>query len=1119
MINMTFLRLSIRSAFFYWRSHLSVLMGSALACAVLTGAMLVGDSVRYSLKHNALLRLGNIHFALNSPDRFFREDLALRVENESGINVVPAMVVRGMALSRMGGNGDEIQVNNVQIIGVDERFWALSGGVARSHELSGNVLAVNKKLAAKLGVTAGNEISIRIGKPSLLPKDAPLSSRKSDETVRGTFTLSGIVDDSQLGRFSLYANQIVPYNVFVSLKWLQDITSLQGRSNLLLAEGGDNITLNRLNTCIKKVWGLDDIGLVIREFPERKMFQLESDRVFLDSFITPEVLKFDQSVGSLTYLVNSIYRISSNGFLGTPYSFIEALSPSTVSGLGIVPGEMKDDEIILNKWMADCLSVKPGDDVSISYYEITSLNKFVERISDFKVYAVLEMHEIAGELELAPRFPGLTDADRCTEWDIGMPMDRAKMEDKANETYWKAYRSTPKAFVTLRAGQKMWANRFGNLTAARYPSPRYNKKQILEVLRDRIKPQEAGLTFLAIRESALKAVNEAMDFSQLFLGMSFFLVVSALMLTGLLFAFGIQQRSAEIGILLATGFTPVTVRNILVLESCLVAGVGAIAGAFLATFYTRGLIWGLGSYWQGAVANSAIYYHAEPVTVVAGAVISFVCATLSLLISIRRQASRTVHDLLSGEVGEDILSIGNKVHVQWPWVIISAAGLILAAGVIANSIATGIHNATESFFIAGTLSLVSCIFLVRQVLIKWGSLSGIISLNKLAVRNSGRRRGRSLAVVSLLACGCFMVFAVSSMQMDVGADAEKRSSGTGGFALFGESTLPIQVDMNSTDGRNKLRLNRDDLLKDVKIVSIKVRDGDDASCLNLNRAQSPRLLGVDATDFLKRNAFLTGDKNENAWAMLNESLPGDLVPGIVGDSDTAMWGLKKKTGKDGDILTYRDEKGQTFKVKLVGKLTMRLSVFQGSVLISASSFTEKYPSESGYRMFLVDAPHNEHKRVDALLTGILGKYGIDFVNSTERLKEFYAVESTYMSMFLVLGGMGLLLGSAGVLVVVMRNILERRGELALLNAVGYNRRALDKIILVEHAIIAVMGLAIGIISSFAAMWPSLHAQRVDLPVMAMMFFIIAIALLQFVWIGISIRITMHTSLVISLRNE
>ncbi|MDL1878456.1 hypothetical protein FBQ85_25335, partial [Cytophagia bacterium CHB2] len=62
------------SLIYYWRLHLAVLLGAAVATAVLTGALLVGDSVRGSLRDLTLERLGRIDYALLS-ERFVREDL------------------------------------------------------------------------------------------------------------------------------------------------------------------------------------------------------------------------------------------------------------------------------------------------------------------------------------------------------------------------------------------------------------------------------------------------------------------------------------------------------------------------------------------------------------------------------------------------------------------------------------------------------------------------------------------------------------------------------------------------------------------------------------------------------------------------------------------------------------------------------------------------------------------------------------------------------------------------------------------------------------------------------------------------------------------------------------
>lgn len=1179
---MTGLRLSLRSAAYYWRAHLSVLAGTAIAGALMVGAMLVGDSVRYSLKQSALLRLGNIHHALSTQGRFFRQDFAERLEHEVGARVAPVLLLRGIAMTQDDSGGEGRQANNVQVIGIDGRFFEFAELAGEKGMVPGeDEIVVNAKLAAALQIKTGDRISVRIGKPSLFPRDAPLSARTGDDTIRGTFTVTRIMTDAELGRFSLAAEQTIPCNVFVSLKWLQRAADMQDRVNLLLAgedgrsglpngeeqqspgripageerqsrnprkfSGGYDIAPSQgaqaLNEAISRVWRIEDAGLALRAHAGLGLLRLESDRIFMDPAVSGAALAAvgdapgheETPVGALTYLVNSISRQGNSGVLSTPYSFMVALSPSTDRALGPVPADMADDEIMVNRWLADFLSARTGDTVKVAYYELTPANRFVEKSRTFHIRGILEMNDVAAEKDLGPKFPGLTDVERCTDWDIGIPLEKAKVEDKANEAYWEEYRATPKAFVTLKAGREMWANRFGDLSAVRYAAKSSDSDVIAERLRRKLDPAGAGLTFVPVRMQALKAVGEAMDFGQLFFGMSLFLIIAALMLTGLLFAFGIQQRSADMGLLLAVGWRPGRVRRLLMQEGSLAAGFGSLAGALLGVFYTKSLIWGLGKYWQGAVANSTILYHAEPLTLSAGAVACFVCAMVSMAIAIRRESSRPARELLSGEsslsVAPAFASAGASRTLWrggslqgWSWgetiTIASWAGLVVSAGIIMSAVASGMHHAVPAFFAAGGLLLLSGLGLIRQLLVRLDQAGGRLTILVLGIRNAGRRRARSVTVAALLACGCFLVFSVSSMREDVGAGASKRSSGTGGFAIFGESTLPVQGDLDSVDGRKKLRLDGEPVLKDVGIVSLKVRDGDDASCLNLNRAQTPRLLGVDPDDLARRNAFVQGQAGEKIWDLLNEKLQDGVVPGIAGDGNTAAWGLAKKIGlENGDTLTYRDERGEKFKVKLVGSLPMRLSVFQGSILIPAGAFTAKYPSENGYRMFLVDAPAGAESNVRDVLSRRLGRLGIDLVAAVDRLREFYEVESTYMAMFLVLGGLGLLLGSAGMGIVVMRNVLERRGELGLMKAVGYSNAQLRMVLLAEHWLILAAGLALGILSSLAAMWPSLCSPGAGIPYRTMLLLACSIGAFNLLWIAVSVRFALRGGLFNALRNE
>ena len=84
------------------------------------------------------------------------------------------------------------------------------------------------------------------------------------------------------------------------------------------------------------------------------------------------------------------------------------------------------------------------------------------------------------ESDWTPRFPGLSDAESCGEWDTGIPIVH-KVRDR-DEHYWDEYRGTPKGFVSLKAGQEMWGNRWGSLTGLRMRQRKYfqgrDKKKI-----------------------------------------------------------------------------------------------------------------------------------------------------------------------------------------------------------------------------------------------------------------------------------------------------------------------------------------------------------------------------------------------------------------------------------------------------------------------------------------------------------------------------------------------------------------------------------------------------------------------------------------------------------------
>ena len=1117
---------ALSSARHYWRTHLGVLAGAVLAGAVLVGALLVGDSVDYSLRRFALQRLGDTSAVLNAQGRFFSAELAAHISRELNTRAAAVLNLRGIAI--MGGSGadERRQVNRIEVLGVDDDFWQLDGKGAEA--LEGNSIALSTKLAAALNAQVGDEVSLRIGRPGLMPRDAPLASRREGLTERATFKVQRIVPDDRLGRFSMAANQIAPYNAFISLKRLQQMAGLEGRANLLpvALRDGSEIPVEKIDAALRRVWQIGFAGIELREFDDPALLQLQSNRIFLDQVTSRAALEVDPgspAVGVLTYMVNSISAGSGEALRSTPYSFVNALSPSESQAVSPIPAAMPDNGIIINEWLARQLAVTNADIVTVKYYELMDDNSFEERARDFSVHAVLPMEAFAHERTLMPEFPGLTDVDSCREWDIGMPMDEELLRDEANEEYWDNYRQTPKALLTLAAGQAMWANRFGNLTSVRYErSDDFPAEQIQTLLTQEIDPAGLGLFFLPVRELALRAVTEAMSFAELFLSMSFFLIIAALMLTGLMFVFSIERRAVETGTLLAVGYRPRQIAALYIIEGAILAGIGSLAGAYLGIHYTRFLIWGLSTYWQGAIAGAAIQYHGEWSSVISGVLAGFVCGTAAVAIVLRKQVRRPATELISGGTTSAPLKSGLLRGTKLTSAL-AIAGTLAALIIMWQTITSAPEHATTAFFGAGALLLTSGIIAARNILGAIAqSAAGSLSLPLLALRNAARRRGRSLAAIGLLACGCFMVLAVGSMKEDVAANTDQRWSGSGGFALFGETTIPLTEDLNTDKGQRAFNLHVDRRLseKELSFVQIKVFDGDDASCFNLNRAQAPRLLGLMPAEMSARKAFLPRRGNDDFWQLLDLDLPDGVIPGLVGDSDTAMWGLQRKTGvDDGDVLNYRDERGEIFQVKLVGTIPVRLSVFQGNVLISAAHFTGRFPSEDGYRMLLVDTAHEDAQEVMNALAQRLEIIGLDLTTTGGRMLEFYGVQSTYLTMFLVLGGMGLLLGSAGLGIVVLRNVMDRRAELALLKALGYRHNAIRNLVLLEHAMLLAAGLLIGTFAAVIAVLPSLTAPGADVSIVPLLLTLAGIIISALLWTVLATIGACRGDLLPALRSE
>jgi ABC-type antimicrobial peptide transport system permease subunit len=1172
---MTFWTLIRRSLRYHARAHFGVVLGAAIGSAALTGALGVGDSVRATLRARALSRLGKTGFALNGGDRFFRRALAENSPTQSAVLALPGTATRQDAGRR---------VNRVNVLGVDEANWPWFAGWRESRASglkdsappkakastiqilpegafkawqAGESALVNENLAHQLNVQEGDEIILRVRKPTALAQDAVISPR-NENTLALRLKVGPVLPASALGDFSLSANQGVAANAFLPLDILANKAGLSGRANLLVnaavpteqrpgGRGGQaeplptQKALDLLTARLDQSFRLEDAQLTLQILASAAAqgdsgagaggpaVQLSSARIFLEPQVAAAALHARDSSsqtnaphdlesssplingeGVLTYLANLLRA----GTRATPYSMVCA------AGTPLVPPEMRDDEILVNDWLAEDLKVHAGDAVVLSYYLADSASRLVERSNSFRVRGLVPLKGVYADQHLMPEFPGLAKAESTHDWDAGFPLVYPIREK--DEAYWKQYRGTPKAFITLKAGQRLWASRFGSLTAIRYYGPTNLPATVLRdevnrTLRAHLNPAELGLRWEPVREQALRAAEQSQDFGQLFLGFSLFLVVAAVLLMALLFQFGLEQRATEVGTLLALGFRAKQVRVLLLLEGAVLAAIGGVLGAAGGLGYAKAMLWGLSTLWRSAVAGSALEFHVTPASCFMGASASTLVACVTIWLTLRKQARQPPRELLAGEVkhpGIQTARATGKGRAVW-----LAAGAGGAAVTILGWALWSKKSANaEAFFSGGALLLVAGLATMSWWLNQLGHKENAaeLTLTSLGVRGCARRRARSVATIALLASGSFLIASIGVFRLEASRDAAKRSSGTGGFALLGESTMPVVQDLNTSPGRDFFGLGADELAG-VTVVAFRVHEGDEASCLNLNHPQRPRLLGVKPELLAGRFTFAREAKSadhQTGWELLRHSAEESGEVAAIGDANSLEWALGKKVG---DTLAYTDAQGRTFKLRIVGAVAN--SILQGSLIIDEKEFLKRFPDQSGYRMFLLDAPSNGLPKISATLSRALQDLGLELTPAVERLEALNAVQNTYLGTFQILGGLGLLLGSAGLGVVVLRNVLERRGELALLMAVGFRKRMLQRLLLAEHGALLALGLGLGLLAAAAAVLPSLLAPGTRVPFGSLSLTLGAVALNAALWTWLATCWALRGNLLAALRNE
>jgi ABC-type lipoprotein release transport system permease subunit len=1217
---MTLLRLLWLNLAYHWRGNLAVLLGVVVGGTVLTGALLVGDSLQGSLRAQSERRLGWVEQALTAP-RFFRQALAEEVSQATSARVSPALLLQGTCAA--GEKTQRRELRGINVLGLDPSFFA-PAPVPDQFATPRPLVWVNRVVAEALHLREGDQLDLRLEKPGEIPREAGLG-KKDVEINHLALTVAGVLaEDAPGANFNIRPELQTPRNILVSLPLLQDRLGLPGQVNALLAAGNDDA----LREAVRKHLTLEDWGLVVRTpssrardlitrydndkdgqlsytewlFTRRKgkdlkgkdlpryawviedrvkpakprirteadlrdaffrmapRFDLESKQLLIAPTIETAALEAARKGENRLRVAPTLVYLCRIQVEGKPEiaGVVAALDPTLPPPLGPFLPEgkppLRANEIVLldHDWQPPQRPAVSSP-VVLRFKPPESHGPTPDQKKTFTLSGFLPPHGPAADPTLTPDFPGITDQDDTGAWKL--PFDdedwSRNISREYGDPYWRQFRATPKAYIDLERGQELWGSRFGNLTSIRFALPEDAEQPTLdqleaaarrysETLLEKLDPPSGGFVFDPVRASAEQASQGAMPFGLLFLGFSVFLILSALLLVGLLYRLNLDRRASQVGLLFAEGYRRRVVRRLFAGEGGLLAAAGVVAGCCLALLYARFLLWLLATLWPDQALRSFLAPYASPLSVLYGGAGTLVVAVATVVLVVWGLGRVPPRELLAGRTTQDT-GVQSRPS-RWPWIVVGVT-LVLGVGLLIVGPRVPGHEAQAgTFFGSGSM------FLTAGLVGLYGWMKrgrhatveghGGWTIARLGVRNAARNALRSLLTVGLLASAAFLLVAVESFRRRVPVSDGTPRAADGGFALVAESDLPLIRDPGSEAGHTEIltglqnwltghgagpqeireaKQKAADLLGRTTLIPLRARTGDDISCLTLYKPRSPRVLGVPAT-LLERGGFVfegsqaaNSAEKDNPWLILTR--PGESIPAF-GEKNTVEWILQKSLGKE---VTVPDDKGRHTPLVIAGLL--HDSVFQSSLLVSEERFLQLYPGEQGYRYLLITPPAGQEEAVKELLERAYADRGLEVSVTAERIAAYLAVENTYLTTFQALGGLGLVLGSLGLAVVLLRAVWERQAELALLRAMGWRRLAIGWLVLAENSFLLLAGLGIGSVAALLSILPQLLSGAGAVPVVNLSVLFVGVLVLALLAGSLALASVLRAPLVPALRRE
>jgi putative ABC transport system permease protein len=628
-------------------------------------------------------------------------------------------------------------------------------------------------------------------------------------------------------------------------------------------------------------------------------------------------------------------------------------------------------------------------------------------------------------------------------------------------------------------------------------------------------PTNPSFTISKAKADSVKGATEGVDrLSQVFVLLSFFTIIAGVLLIVNIFVMLAEERKGEMGVARALGMRRKNLVQSFISEGLLYALLSSFVGMLAGLLIAAVILWGFSLVFRTGLGGTGFLLHWTISDLVTGFAIGFlitmatigiasfrvsklnivrairdipepvphrstgrqvaVGATLAAIGAVGTVASLATRNLILQEAGPCALAVGLAfltMRLTSPRIVFTAAGALMLTWLLSPWKPFSTANADISLFIIvgvllifGGLLIVlfnsDTILAVATQLFRSRTWRPVVRTAIAYPMNKKFRTGATLASIALV---MFTIATMSGIQAMVSSSISTTSyRESGGFKLLGTSFVPIPNWDSAFSGYNSTHTPSNITLQHG-IPQARIRiTANGASSVQHNSS----LIGVpsDWTPNLPLQARDPAYSNDaSVWAAIRANpdvaiIDGSVVPNNFGPNFGSF------TAVVGDVFRFQNMTGATRSIKVIGILYEQ---FAQGLWVSAATLKMDFGAEAASLFYF-----SVRSGVDVSKAGHdLERYFLAYQLITLDIQALINdILETTMGVFNLLQAylaLGLIVGIAGLGVITMRNVVERRQETGALRALGFRKSMVLRSFLFELSFIALTGITMGVILGVA----------------------------------------------------